>query len=282
MPDRSTRLIVIPRALPGSGILRPFPSPELPHIDPFVFLDTAEPLHLGSREIFVGPHPHRGFQPVSLLFKGRTEHRDSLGNRTAICSGGMQWLFAGSGALHEEVLKGDEEGVFHMAQLWINLPAELKMKPPDHRTVDAVQVPEIGTLGTNCTVRLYAGSLAGEQGPAPIPTPVLVAHIVFEPDAAISIPIPRGWNAALCVVAGTPQLADGTLLQAGHTPVFRDDGESISVASHEHAEILLMCGRPIGEPIVAGGSFVMTTREEIEQAIDDYQSGKMGRLTSSR
>ena len=117
--DRTLATLSSPAPQPGTGILRPFPSRQLSHINPFVFLDTGRPMNLGSREIYVGPHPHRGVQPVSLLFRGRITHRDSLGIHRTVDSGGMQWLVAGSGALHEEVLGGDEEGVFHMAQIWL-------------------------------------------------------------------------------------------------------------------------------------------------------------------
>ncbi len=278
MSDRSIKAIVGTTPQPGTGILHPFPTPELPHIDPFVFLDTGAPKTLGSHDIYVGPHPHRGVQPVSLLFKGRIEHRDSLGNHRTITSGGIQWLVAASGALHEEVLNGDDDGVFHMAQLWINLPAALKMKPPEYQAVPADQIPEITSLGSNATVRLYAGEVAGRTGPAPIPTPVLVAHVILEAGGAITIPVPRGWTTALCVVDGKPRLGDGTALDIGDTPVFKDDGDSITITSDGHAEVLLMCGQPIGENIAVGGGFVMNTREEIDQAHADFAAGKFGTI----
>lgn len=281
MPNRSLATIVSTTPQPGTGILRPFPSKDLPHIDPFVFLDTGAPKNLGDRSIYVGPHPHRGVQPVSLLFKGRIEHRDSLGNHCTITSGGIQWLVAASGALHEEVLAGNDEGVFHMAQLWINLPASLKMQPPEHRAVPADQIPEIQSLGSNAVLRLYAGELAGEAGPAPIPTPVLIAHVILEAGGTITIPVPNAWTAALCVVDGELQIGDQPL-GVGDTPVFNGDGETIAVTANRHAELLLMCGQPIDETIAAGGGFVMNTDEEIDQAFTDYESGRMGRLAPSR
>jgi redox-sensitive bicupin YhaK (pirin superfamily) len=135
MTNRTIDTLTGATAQPGTGILHPFPTRELPHIDPFVFLDTGAPKDLGDTDIYVGPHSHRGVQPVSLLFRGRIEHRDSLGNDRRVLSGGMQWLVSGSGALHEEVLNGDDNGIFHMAQLWINVPAALKMNPPEIRSL---------------------------------------------------------------------------------------------------------------------------------------------------
>ncbi|MGI9612155.1 MAG: pirin family protein [Acidimicrobiales bacterium] len=281
MSERTIKTLTGATPQPGSGILHPFPTRDLPHIDPFVFLDTGAPQNLGSHDIYVGPHAHRGVQPVSLLFSGRIEHRDSLGNDRTVTSGGMQWLVAGSGALHEEVLNGDDDGVFHMAQLWINVPAELKMKPPEHHAVTAENIPELTSLGRGSLVRLYAGDLDGQTGPAPMPTPVLVAHVTIAAGGTVTIPVPAGWTAAFTIVAGSASAA-GQALTAGDTPVFNDDGATIAVASDSGGQFLLMCGEPIGEPIAMGGGFVMNTNEEIEAAFDDDRSGRMGQLTPTR
>jgi len=281
MTDRTIKSLTGAKPQPGSGILHPFPTRELPHIDPFVFLDTGAPQNLGTHDIYVGPHSHRGVQPVSLLFSGRIEHRDSLGNDRTVTSGGMQWLVSGSGALHEEVLNGDENGVFHMAQLWINVPAKLKMDPPQHHAVTAEDIPELTSLGANSLVHLYAGDLDGEIGPAPLPTPVLVAHVTIAPGGNITIPVPAGWTTAFTVVEGAVS-SDGHQLVEGDTPVFDDDGSSITVTSQSGGQLLLMCGKPIGEPIAMGGGFVMNTAEEIDAAFDDDRSGRMGQLTATR
>ena len=281
MTDRTIKTLTGASPQPGSGILHPFPTKDLPHIDPFVFLDTGAPRELGTNDIYVGPYSHRGVQPVSLLFSGRIEHRDSLGNDRTVTSGGMQWLVSGSGALHEEVLNGDDDGVFHMAQLWINVPAELKMHPPEHHAVAAENVPELTSLGPGSLVRLYAGDLDGRTGPAPMPTPVLVAHVTMSAGGTVTIPVPSGWTTALTVVAGSV-LAAGQSLAEGDTPVFNDDGTTITVTSDAGGQFLLMCGEPIGEPIAMGGGFVMNTTEEIEAAFDDERSGRMGQLIPSR
>ncbi|MGI9586348.1 MAG: pirin family protein [Acidimicrobiia bacterium] len=282
MTNRSINKIVGTTPQPGSGILHPFPTKDLPHLDPFVFLDTGEPMHLGSRDIYVGPHPHRGFQPVSLLFKGRITHRDSLGNHLTIDSGGIQWLVSGSGAMHEEVLEGDDDGVFHMAQLWVNLPAELKMQPASHHALPAADVPEITDLGNESLFRLYAGSLSGETGPAPLPTPVLIGHIVLGPSGEAMIPVPKGWTVAATVVDGKAAAGDGETLVPGDTVVFADDGDTVTISTQSGAQLLFMSGEPIGEPIAMGGSFVMNTSEEIDAAFEDYRAGRMGTLAPSR
>ncbi len=267
---------------PGTGILHPFPTAQLPHLNPFVFLDTGEPRDIGSHKIYVGPHPHRGVQPVSLLFRGNIRHRDSVGNERQVASGGMQWLVSGAGALHEEYLGGDDEGIFHMAQLWINVPAALKMGPLAHHAVERSDIPEFSSLGHGSSVRLYAGSLAGHTGPAPMPTEVLVAHVALEPGGEITIPTPREWTTAFTVVAGSLACLDETELRGGDTVAFNNDGELLSCASAEGGQFLLMCGEPIDEPIAMGGGFVMNTHQEIEAAFADYRSGAMGSLAPSR
>jgi quercetin 2,3-dioxygenase len=279
--ERTIKSVTGAAPQPGTGILHPFPTRELPHIDPFVFLDTGAPRNLGRDHIYVGPHSHRGVQPVSLLFSGRIEHRDSLGNDRTVESGGMQWLVSGSGALHEEVLNGDDNGTFHMAQLWINVPGALKMNPPEHHAVDADAIPELTAFGRGSLVRLYAGDLDGHTGPAPMPTPVLVAHVTLDAGGSITMPVPTGWTTAFTVVAGAAS-SNGVDLIEGDTPVFDDDGDTIAVTSAAGAQLLVMCGEPIDEPIAMGGGFVMNTRDEIETAFDDDQSGRMGQLTASR
>jgi hypothetical protein len=280
--DRTVAQIVTAEPQPGTGILHPFPTRELPHLDPFVFLDTGAPRQMRGEEIYVGPHPHRGVQPVSLVFRARIEHRDSLGTHRTVTSGGMQWLVAGSGALHEEVLAGDDEGIFHMAQLWVNVPAVAKMAPPEHHAVAPEDVPVLTDLGEGVRVRLFAGSLAGRSGPAPLGTPVLIAHVELVAGATVTLPADSDWTAGFCVVAGSVDLPGRAHLPAGATPVFNHDGDTITVGSTTGGELLLMAGRPIGEPIAMGGGFVMNTRTEIEQAFSDYESGAMGTLTPSR
>lgn len=280
--DRTVAKIVTAEPQPGTGILHPFPTRELAHLDPFVFLDTGAPRQMSGGDIYVGPHPHRGVQPVSLVFRARIEHRDSLGTHRTVTSGGMQWLVAGSGALHEEVLEGDDEGIFHMAQLWVNVPAEAKMATPEHHAIPPEDVPVLTDLGEGVRVRLFAGSLAGRTGPAPLGSPVLISHVELDPGAVVTLPAERDWNAGFCVVAGTIDLPGHDHLEAGATPVLEHDGHTITIGSTGGGEVLLMAGRPIGEPIAMGGGFVMNTAAEIEQAFDDYRSGAMGALTPSR
>ncbi|MEM8923612.1 MAG: pirin family protein [Actinomycetota bacterium] len=275
MTDRTIRTLARPTPQAESGILHPFPSPELAHIDPFVFLDMGAPTSLGGHAITVKPHAHRGVQPVGLVFRGRVEHRDSLGNDVTVTSGGMQWLVGGSGALHEEILHDDDGGVFHLAQLWVNMAADRKMDPPEHHAITADRVPTLTRPGA--TVRLFAGTLDDRTGPAPLGTPVLVAHVALAPGGALTVPVPTEWNAAVISVADRVSTG-GADLDPGHTAVLNADGASMTVTSAHGGEALVLAGLPIGEPIVMGRGHVMTSDDDVGLAIADEQAGRMGRL----
>ncbi|MEM7286805.1 MAG: pirin family protein [Actinomycetota bacterium] len=281
MTDRTVAQYVAIEPQPGSGIIHPFPTPDIPHLDPFVFLDTGAPSQLGTGSIHVAPHPHRGVQPVSLVFRAEIEHRDSLGNHVTVSSGGMQWLVAGSGALHEEVLRGDAEGVFHMAQLWVNVHSEDKMSPPRHHAVAADDVPVLD-LADGASVRLFAGELAGAAGPAPLGTPVLIAHVALDAGAEVRIPAPRGWTTAVCVVAGEVGTGERDGLVPGATAVLADDGDAVAIRSTDGGEALFLAGQPIGEPIVMGGGFVVTDDRALAEAFADLEAGLFGELEASR
>ncbi|MBL4633604.1 MAG: pirin family protein [Kofleriaceae bacterium] len=282
MKERTIESVVRCTPQPGTGILHPFPTRDLAHLNPFVFLDTGAPRDLGEDEIYVGPHPHRGVQPVSLLFRGRIAHRDSLGTERRVDSGGMQWLVSGRGALHEEILGGDEEGIFHMAQLWINVPEAMKMQAPEHHAIAADDIPVFSNFGEGSSIRLYAGSLGEFRGPAPMPTKVLVAHVTLSPGGIVVIPSESGWTTAFTVVDGHVSCSHQDTLGPGDTPIFRDDGNTLRVTSTHGGQFLLMCGEPIDEPIAMGGGFVMNTREEVARAFEDYRSGIMGHLVATR
>jgi len=281
MTDRSIEIITRPQPQSRRGLLRPFPTEELRHVDPFVFLDMAAPEHIGDGSHVVAPHSHRGVQPVGLVFRGRVEHRDSLGNQITVTSGGMQWLMAGSGVMHEEILAGDDDGVLQAAQLWVNLPAAAKMNPAEHYAVDASDIPEITSLGQGSVLRLFAGTLTGVEGPEPHAASVLLAHVALIPNGTITVDLPTGWNAAATAVAGQPTVG-GESLEPGNTVVFRDDGDTVSFGAPSGGQLLLMAGEPIGEPVAMGGGHVMNTPEEVAQAFADERAGHMGHLSATR
>ena len=164
----------------------------------------------------------------------------------------------------------------------LSVPADMKMAPPEHHAIASDDVPVLSDLSEGVRVRLFAGSLAGRSGPAPLGTPVLIAHVELDAGSSVTLPAERDWAAGFCVVAGSVDLPGTACLEAGATPVFNNDGDTITVGSTSGGEVLLMVGQPIGEPIAMGGGFVMNTAAEIERAFSDYDSGAMGTLTPSR
>ena len=278
-------------AQPAPGLLvdRPLPAPEIQQVSPFLMID-----HFGPKAIPAGssgglnPHPHRGFATVTLLLEGAMEHRDSAGNRGVIRKDGVQWMTAASGVLHAEYLEAEfarTGGTQHGIQLWVNLPAKDKMVAPGYQDLPAESHAVVSRDGA--TLRLVAGEALGARGPARSHTPMMVARVTLAPGASIELPAPREWNALAYVVeSGTAdgegvEVADGEAWRAlarRHMAVWNRDGGTIGLRAGEAAaELLVLTGAPIEEPVVSWGPFVMNTREEIQQAQRDYSSGKMGR-----
>lgn len=262
---------------PGIRIRRPFPGPAGTGLDPFLMLDHfgPKPLPTGKPER-VPPHPHRGFEPVTILFEGAVEHRDSLGNRSVIKGGDVQWMTAGSGVIHSETLTGGKDATIHGIQLWVNLPRSQKMRKPTYRNYVAKNFPRIELPGGSLT--LFAGKMLGKTGPIKSGTPVLLAEIKIEPGTKLDLPIPDAWNAGIYVIAGEMQLGEGRKAKEGWFLTYRNEGEAIQVEVAKASHLLLMAGKPLREPVVSHGPFVMNSKKEILDALRDFETGKMGSL----
>lgn len=258
----------------------PLPSPFVRQISPFLMLD-----HFGPHEVtpgngfYVPPHPHRGFEPVTILFEGEIEHHDSAGNRAAISGGGVQWMTAGSGFVHSE---GAVEsfakagGTIHGIQLWVNLPREKKMTPPGYQNITSENIPVLESSGVK--LRIISGEADGIEGPAKTFTPVLAIHGILSAGGSKTITVPSSFNAFVYVTRGTLLLASGERADAKHLVWLSNDGDEFDLSTDTGAEFLLLAGEPIDEPMVSYGPFVMNEPEEIMQAVEDYQSGAMGYL----
>jgi hypothetical protein len=248
-------------------------------MDPFLLMDHFGPMVLpaGSDAGFP-PHPHRGFQTLTYLIQGQFRHRDSTGGAGLLRPGGAQLMNAGAGIVHEEMpvpehleTGGPIEGV----QLWINLPAAHKGSRPGFTDLQPETMPWQPVAGGR--LRALAGRWLGVEGPARTPARIAYAHLELEPGARFRHPLPGAWTAAVAVLHGAVQLA-GRELPAEHIGVLGREGEDLELESRTGASLMILAGEPIGEPIAHHGPFVMNTREEIEQAFADYQSGRMGRL----
>jgi redox-sensitive bicupin YhaK (pirin superfamily) len=259
----------------------PVPGPGIEHLDPFLFLNhhgpQVYPPH--NRGLPFGPHPHRGFETVTFILAGELAHRDSGGHESIIHAGGVQWMTAGRGLVHAERSPRDfmeAGGPLEILQLWVNLPARLKMADPAYVGLEAPDLPTIGADDSKATVRLVSGSFGGVEGPVRPLTDIELMVVELRAGAALDLPAPMGRTVFLYVVEGSPTVA-GVAVPAHHL-VELGDGDRVAISSDGEATLLFGHGTAFREPIVAHGPFVMNRREEIVQAIQDYQAGRLGAL----
>lgn len=264
----------------GAGVTvhRSIGTPALRHLDPFLMLD-----HFGSDnpdEYIAGfpEHPHRGFITFTYMLDGHMEHRDSMGNRGDLQAGGAQWMKAASGVIHSE-MPMQTDGLMRGFQLWINLPASEKMSDPAYQEFSAAAIPQVSAEGVR--VRVLAGAFDGVQGVIADPaTDVLYLDVALEPGRTFGLPLPDVCNAFVYVFEGDARLGGETLDR--HTLAVLGQGDGVGIeAGPNGARLILVAGRPLGEPVVQYGPFVMTTREEIEQALADYRDGTLVRTRAA-
>lgn len=269
-------------ATPKLYIKRALPSPVKRRIDPFLLLDHTGPKYFHPGEVnHFYPHPHRGFQPITLLLEGKIEHRDSEGHRETILPGDVHWINAGSGIVHSERLRcntPDEGGIFHSIQLWINLPARLKMKAPTVKHIKAADIPTINEDDGNICTRLIAGDLYGQHGPVVNSTPILIAHVKITAGARALFPVRKDFNSFFYMLKGKVKNASGELSVEHSLTMLKNNGPDIAIEAAEASELILLGGLPLNEPVACYGPFVMNKFPELQQAILDYESGKMGAL----
>lgn len=259
---------------------RPVPSRDLPQLDPFLFLNHHGPQTYPPHNngLPFGPHPHRGFETVSFILKGEMAHLDSGGHESVICEGGIQWMTAGSGLVHAEISPQsfkEAGGPLEILQLWVNLPAALKMAEPAYTGLQASDIPAIPVGGG--VVNLISGTFEGHTGPFTSLTGVAMMTVELDAGGAVSLPAPKGRTVFLYVVSGSP-LIGGEQASEAHLIELDAASDMVEVRAEGKTTLLFGHADPIGEPVVAHGPFVMNTREEISQAIRDYQAGKFGAI----
>ncbi|MDQ4131022.1 MAG: pirin family protein [Actinomycetota bacterium] len=300
--DRPVRSVTTaPQGFEGEGfpVRRAFHGVHLTELDPFIHLDQMGEVEYAPGEPKGTPwHPHRGFETVTYMIDGVFEHQDSHGGGGLITDGDTQWMTAGAGILHieappeEVVARG---GLFHGFQLWVNLPANQKWTPPRYQDLRGNQAVLLSSPDGGALLRLIAGDLAGHRGPGSTRTPMAMIHATLEPDARLRVPWRPDFNALAYVLSGRGtvgaeqrpihggQLAVFGPSSAGDTPA--PPGDVLTVTAERSQEtrapkldVLLLGGRPIREPIAWYGPFVMNTRDELQQAFDDFRAGKLGRI----
>lgn len=278
------QIVTAHRQTEGGGFVvrRPFPTAAVDHFDPFLLLDEMGPVDYGPGEAIGAPdHPHRGFETVTYMLDGAMEHRDSTGAVGVIRPGAVQWMTAGSGVIHSEMPTEEMQqrgGRNHGFQIWVNLPAADKMIPPRYQGFEADEFTR-ASLDHGGMLRVLAGTVAGHVGPVETSIPITYAHATLHAGDAVQWNVADGETALVHVFDGSA-VANDAEASSGQLVAFeRSSGAvTVSAAGSEPAEVLLLGGRPIGEPIARYGPFVMNTRDEIVQAIDDFNAGRLGSI----
>jgi redox-sensitive bicupin YhaK (pirin superfamily) len=280
-----------PSGVEGEGfpVRRAFAGMNPAYIDPFIHMDQMGEVEYAPGEPKGTPwHPHRGFETVTYMIDGTFQHQDSNGGGGLITNGDTQWMTAGSGILHIErppetlIASG---GLFHGLQLWVNLPANQKWSPPRYQDIRAGNVALLASHDGGALLRVIAGDLDGHPGPGVTHTPITMAHATLSPGARLTLPWPVDYNGLAYVLAGAGTAgAEGAPIRTGQLVAF-GAGDALTLSAdeaqegrHPTLEVVLLGGKPIGEPVAWYGPFVMNTHAEIAQALDDYRAGRMGQI----
>lgn len=259
---------------------RPLPGPDTSQIDPYLFLNHHGPQVYppNNRGLPFGPHPHRGFETVTFIIDGALMHKDSAGHASEIGPGGIQWMTAGRGIVHAELSPPSfmrDGGPLEILQLWVNLPANLKMSEPGYIGLQREDIPVLEEDEGKVRLHLVAGTWRAHEGPVHSLTGHFMSTMQFAPGGQLRIGELRGRNVLLYVIRGAVTVS-GDLVSSMHLAELGSEGETVHISSADGALVLFGHAAPIGEPVVAHGPFVMNTREEIAAAISDYQAGRFG------
>ena len=289
MTQRTLEAIIAPRAphYVGDGfrVHNFIPSTQplsMRRMSPFILLDYNAPFYFPPSDQLrgVGVHPHRGFETVTIAYKGRVAHRESSGGGI-IGEGDVQWMTAASGILHKEYHEENFSktgGFFQIVQLWVNLPARYKMSAPKYQAIAQHQINSYQLPNNGGTVAVIAGQYADVQGAATTFTPMHLYNAHLKAGTILPLSFPSHYNTALLVVAGNIRINGGENVPTNHFALLRNNGEDFSVTANDDALVLVLSGEPIDEPIAAQGPFVMNTPEELAQARRDFAMGKFGQL----
>jgi len=269
----------------GFPVRNLFPSNDLDReVSPFLMLDYAGPQYFSATDHprGVGEHPHRGFETVTIVYEGVLAHRDSAGHAGVIGPGDVQWMTAASGVVHEEFHEkgfAKKGGTLHAIQLWVNLPRASKMSAPRYQTILNADIPAINLDGGAGQLRVIAGSYLGHKGPARTFTPVELYDLQLKAGRQAQLSLPEGHNTSVFVLQGRATVNGSHEAGEAELIVCKRNGSRVTIDAKEESRILIMSGEPIEEPIARYGPFVMNTKTELIEAIQDYQSGKMGHLS---
>lgn len=259
-----------------------YPQLSMQRMNPFIMMDY------NSKYVFppseapkgVGVHPHKGFETVTIAYKGKVAHHDSSGNAGVIGEGDVQWMTAASGVLHKEYHEAEfsrRGGEFQMVQLWVNLPAKDKLSPPKYQSLSNTEIPKYEVPNEGGIIELIAGEMGDLDGRAFTFTPMYLHNAVLNRGAVVNLSYPANYNTALLVIEGKV-LVNGKSVGTDHFVLFRNDGDEFELRASEDVKVLILSGEPIPEPIAAHGPFVMNTKKELLDAFYEFEAGKFGHL----
>ena len=288
-PRKVRQVATAPQGLEGEGfpVRRAFAGINTRHLDPFIMMDQMGEVEYAPGEPKGTPwHPHRGFETVTYLIDGKFVHRDSTGGGGFLGGGDTQWMTAGAGLLHIETPPEDlvvSGGLFHGLQLWVNLPSSDKMTPPRYQDISGDKVKLLTTPDGGAILRLIAGGLGDQQGPGNTHTPITMIHATISPGARITLPWRPDFNALVYALNGAGTVGEENRPFTMGQAVLFGDGDSITVQANgtqesrsPNLDVVILGGRPIGEPVAWYGPFVMNSHQELEQAFNDFRAGLLG------
>ena len=283
---RSVQQIVSAKRVNMGGILldQPLPYGEIQQIDPFLLVhhwDDKIEAGQNQKDLGVGPHPHRGFAPVTLLFKGGVHHQDSRGNNSKVSAGGVQWMHSGMGIVHSErPLKeiAENGGDFELIQFWVNTPAQFKMEEPFYTPLQQNEIPVIISTDGLVKQNIIAGKLHDKESKIKTYTKMLILTLEIEKAGEVEIPVPSSFNMFIYQLDGKLLINNTKETKAKDLSWFKNDGDSIIIKGIEKTRAILLAGEPVNEAVSSYGPFVMNTHTEILEAMRDYEMGEMGVL----
>lgn len=264
---------------------QPIPTQEITMVDPFILLHHYGPYEIdeANNPFDLGPHPHRGFEPVTFLIQGEQLHRDSLGHESIVRAGDVQWTTAGRGVIHAEgptkdfVRKG---GTLEGIQLWLNLPSDKKLIPANYQHIKAADFPKVTSKDGDIQIQLIAGLLEGKEGSIKTQTPVNAFMLDVKDGGAYTLKFPRAHQALIYLIKGEAKINDDSTLKLDENQLleFNQDGDGIAIYGKANSKLLFLSGVPFHEKVASWGPYVMNSQTEIMEALRDYQQGKMGFL----
>ncbi|MBF9221726.1 pirin family protein [Hymenobacter sp. BT662] len=259
------------------------PGPRIRQLSPFLLIDHIGPMPIAPSEKPLGspPHPHRGFETVTVMYQGVLAHRDTAGHTGNIGPGDVQWMTAGAGLMHEELYEKEftrRGGTLEVVQLWVNMPKKDKMAPANYQDIPSSEIKTLPTPDGQGTVRVIAGEYEGVRGPASTFSPLTMLDVHLPKGSEFTLKLPQDYNVGLYIVKGDVLLHGNRPAATKQLVVLGWDSEEAHIAATEDSIILVLAGEPIEEPLATYGPFVMNTNKELVQAIADYESGAMGKF----